>query len=98
MSTVTIDKARAKQRIVETLLSISNDAEAGKLSAKPDTHPIRKVTLPVVEGTAELETADIASLLVERLEMQGFALVFDAERAQRTIDEAVSRIQGLQRP
>jgi len=90
-----VDKARAKQRVVETLLSISHAAEAGKLSSNKGTHPINKVSMPSVEGNTELETTDIASLLIERLEMQGFTLHFDQELAKRTLDEAVSRIQGL---
>lgn len=95
MTSQPVEKARAKQRIVETLLSISLDAEAGKLSSNKDTHPIRKVSMPSVEGNTELETTDIASLLIERLEMQGYTLHFDQEQAKRVLDEAVSRIQGL---
>ncbi len=81
-----------KNRVVETLKSIANDADAGKLGVGEDFHPFFRVSEPVHELLG-METDDLASLLVARLTAQGFILFFSEEQARRVMAEGLINLE-----
>lgn len=86
----------ATTQIRETLVSIANDAKAGKLKAGENVHPFYRVGRNSLDGGG-LESQDEASLLQARLAAQGYVLFFDEELARQVLDQAMSRLGGLLR-
>lgn len=95
----------ATDRILNTLLSINNDACEGKMKASPVTNPFFRVRSELEErkpdqdymtaGLDELSCGSIADLLLARLKAQGYVLYFDQKVAQATMDKARARLSGM---
>jgi hypothetical protein len=85
------------QQIRETLISIRDDRNKGKLKVGEDVHPFHRVEAPV-GGNQNLPDQDLANLLTARLKAQGYVLFFDAELARQVLDQAMARLGGLLRP
>ena len=80
----------------DVMESIAIDAEQGKLSSNPDTHPFRKVSLPAVEGTQQLSTEDLTRLIAVRMDLLGYTFFHDPNKAKRTVEDALSKLKGLE--
>ncbi|WIC89678.1 hypothetical protein SEA_MASELOP_56 [Rhodococcus phage Maselop] len=84
-----------KARLSATLDSISTDKDRGKLSDDPKTHPIKRVSPGGLELNRMLTADDLASLLAERMAMQGFVVYFDEALAREALTQALTRAEGI---
>ncbi|WNM69958.1 hypothetical protein SEA_GUYFAGIERI_55 [Rhodococcus phage GuyFagieri] len=84
-----------KARLSATLESINADRDRGKLSDDPATHPIKRVSPGGMEVNRLLTADDMASLIAERMAMQGFVVYFDEALAREALTQALTRAEGI---
>jgi hypothetical protein len=94
-----VSGATFKDRMLETIVSILNDADAGKLhvhekGSDTDVPAFVRLSQPI-DGVTGIDTADLVSLVVERLEVQGYSLFFDEMAARTNMADALARAGTL---
>lgn len=89
-----IPKTRAITQVHETLQSIEQSAEQGQLKTGPDVHPFNRVTEPV-PADRRVVGVDLATLLVERLEMQGYVFFHDEKLSQKSLEAGRARLREM---
>lgn len=71
-----LDTVELAERLATTIDSIANDYEAGKLSAGKNVHPLKRLDDDWDPETG-ITNDNMMRLLAERLDMQGFVVMFD---------------------
>jgi hypothetical protein len=89
-----------KVAIANTVKSIRMSAAGGKLASRPGTHAINRLEYQddICGNCGEvLHDEDLASLLAERLAMQGFVLYHDEDAAREYLSQGLARVEGFLR-
>ena len=84
--------AEVADRLIQTVESIANDYEAGKLSAGSNVHPVKRLD-DDWEPEKGISNANMMRLVSERLEIQGVIVMFDPEIVRQNIISAVDRFK-----
>lgn len=87
-----LDPAEVAERLTQTIESIANDYEAGKLSAGRNTHPVKRLD-DDWDPEQGISNANMMRLVAERLEIQGILVLFDPEIVRQNIISAVDRLK-----
>lgn len=89
-----IPKNRAITQVHETLQSIEESFRQGQLRSGPDVHPFNRVS-DVDEFDRPPRGVDLATLLVERLEMQGYVFFHDEKLSQKALELGRARLREM---
>ena len=87
-----LDPAEVAERLIQTVNSVANDYEAGKLSTGKNVHPVKRLD-DDWDPEQGISNENMMRLVAERLEIQGLLVLFDAEIVRQNIMTAVDRIK-----